>query len=334
MMQSRPNSLLRIAVIVALVMAAAMGVDRCACGPAPDAEVQGTGRRPLVIVSGQTEQLPATDYISSAGGVSTNATPAAAGDIQTTTETVGQLAYTVQTSTITGTNDNVALNATTTIFRWNGIGAATITGFTGGVAGRVLVVNNVSTQNLTLSNLTGSSAGNQLQLFGNTSEVIKAQGSATFVYDATTTTWRNIALASTQVNASMAFNATTVTTKNLSATGNLTATQSVSGQVTITAGGPTAHYRALVGSPESVTCGSNPTVAATDAGGEITIGTSSGGNCTVNFGATYTNAPACTFRFHDAATNNAVSYTTTPNTLAITGASDGKTFDFFCLGSI
>ena len=37
----------------------------------------GTARRPLVIVSGQTEQIPTADYVSTVGGLTTNATAAA-----------------------------------------------------------------------------------------------------------------------------------------------------------------------------------------------------------------------------------------------------------------
>jgi hypothetical protein len=64
-----------------------------------------TARIPLVLVSGQATQLAAADYLTVAGGVTTNATPpTGAADIETTTETVSSFA----------TFDNAALAATPT----------------------------------------------------------------------------------------------------------------------------------------------------------------------------------------------------------------------------
>jgi hypothetical protein len=242
--------------------------------------------------------------------------------------TVSQLNYTSQSSTITGTNNDVALNATATIFYWAGASAGTISGFTGGVANRNLVViNNSKTQILTLSTLSGSSAGNQLQNLGPTTTNLRLVGSegssARYIYvgAAGSGVWQLVSFSSSTIDASLTF-------------GNSVNGTTFQASSSLTANGRNVHFRAIVDTPSATTCGTSPTVTSTDAGGEVTIGTTSGGNCTVTFNTTYTQAPACIVRFHDATTNNAISYSTTATTLAITGASDGKVFDFFCLGHV
>ncbi len=69
-------------------------------------------RLPLVIVSGQTEQLPTADYLSSVGGISTNASvPSAAGDVMTSTAHVNTSGQSVAFSTYYNATAGTALSA-------------------------------------------------------------------------------------------------------------------------------------------------------------------------------------------------------------------------------
>jgi len=87
---------------VALVSVAAIAVFLFVRPPRrPELEIQGASRKPLVIINGEIEQIPAADYVSSPGGISANATAAAAGDIEGTTCTIAN-GLTAGSATITG----------------------------------------------------------------------------------------------------------------------------------------------------------------------------------------------------------------------------------------
>jgi hypothetical protein len=73
--------------LIASLVCVAFGVAVGRAQLTPDYDALGVARRPLVIANGVTEQLPTADYLSSVGGVTTNATAAAAGDLETTTLT-------------------------------------------------------------------------------------------------------------------------------------------------------------------------------------------------------------------------------------------------------
>lgn len=142
----------------------------------------GTGRRPLVIVNGQTQQIQAADYVSTVGGLTTNATGASTGDIQTTTETAsttltvaGQFA-TSGTLTITTWTTGQTLNdwAPTGLATANVIsvqqssGTTNITGIAAQPTGTEITIYNreASVGTINLQYETGSSAPNQLVLPG------------------------------------------------------------------------------------------------------------------------------------------------------------------------
>jgi len=66
-----------------------------------------------------------------------------------------------------------------------------VTGFAGGVDGRVLTIVNLGNANLTLLHEDGgSAAGNRLLTKGGASVVMPADGIVSFLYDATTQRWR------------------------------------------------------------------------------------------------------------------------------------------------
>lgn len=446
-----------------------------------DHDAMGTGRRPVVIIAGVTQQLPTTDYISSVGGVTANATAASTGDVEATTETVsttfteqGQVSFsgsiapitftgtqvdnyaptglattyvidqsvssdtnitgllaqptgtqidfrnlasssgtltfktasgssiatnrftmsgavdwklppgcsilfrytgsdwrmialittdypslktdgaltanggasivggatadsftaqallgTTQASSSIGTQNDFAINASTTILRWTGASLVTFTGFTGGASGRLLIVINASgTQTLRLANLTTSSAGNQLiNIASKDINLVGVNAAALYEYDGTASEWRMLSVFSTTIDYAITYSdGLTLSNALAGTTGAFT-----SG---IVAQGTGAHYRTTISTGNGITCGTTPTTSMTDSAGKITIGTTSGGNCTMTFATTYTNPPMCIVRFEDAATNAASSYSTSATALSVTGASDGKTFDFFCVGLI
>lgn len=106
--------------------------------------------------------------------------------------TLGDLRGTAETITATGTVNDQALAATTTILRLNNASLLTLTGFSGGAAGRVLILESVGAGNVVLSYQTGSSPSNQLTNFATSSGTPLAAGSGTavYVYDGTTSRWR------------------------------------------------------------------------------------------------------------------------------------------------
>jgi hypothetical protein len=87
-----------------------------------------------------------------------------------------------------GANSNVALSEYS-FFRITGPTAAfSITGFTGGVDGRVLTIINATTQTLSLSNQTTSLSANQINTGGSTIS-LAANGVATLIYNASLAKW-------------------------------------------------------------------------------------------------------------------------------------------------
>jgi hypothetical protein len=89
-----------------------------------------------------------------------------------------------------GVNNDISLASNEySIYRITGPSSAfSITGFTNGVNGRIITVVNATTQTMTISGATSSSAANQLLTAGLTFTV-PANGSATFMYNTTLTKW-------------------------------------------------------------------------------------------------------------------------------------------------
>lgn len=292
-----------------------------ACGTAGG--ITGSLSSGMVPVASGASTLINGSWFDTGSALSTSSTVALNGET-----TVTSLRFTSQTSTVTGTNNNVALGATTTVFKWAGTSGGSISGFTGGVSGRVLVVKNVSSGQVLTLTPTGSSAGNQLQNLSSANvDLVSTGSSATYIYNSTSGAWELQSVVSTQLDSSITF----LNGANFS---NSVQGTTFAASSNIGPSGQDGHFRATLGATNTATCGTSPTITATDAAGVITIGTSSGGNCTFNFHRTYTNKPACTFRFEDATTNNAASFSTTATALSITGAADGKTFHFVCVGNV
>ena len=94
-----------------------------------------------------------------------------------------------ETSTLTGSNNNVVLAANTVIFRWNGASTATFTGLDSGVDGRIVAIVNVASTNLVLNDEDAlSTAANRFALTGNLT--LRPDQGVLLVYDSTSSRWR------------------------------------------------------------------------------------------------------------------------------------------------
>lgn len=172
--------------------------------PEPEYDAAGAARRPLVMISGQTQQIPLADYVSTVGGLSTNATAAAAGDIQTTTLATGALNRGVITATISGAqNDwNPTGLQTASVIAINVSTQTNLTGITaptGNVSGRHLCLNNTGASTLSLPHESASStAANRFILSGQATWQMpgvsagQASQSLCFYYDTTLSRWVQI----------------------------------------------------------------------------------------------------------------------------------------------
>lgn len=141
----------------------------------------GTGRRPLVIINGVTSQLPSADYISTVGGITTTATAAGSGDVQTATETVSSRFVDQGQLTASNTLTIATWTGSQTLSDWNPTGLSTafvismeqssgstqIDGIAAQPAGTLLTLYNRETSlgTIILSYETGT-PGNQLVLPG------------------------------------------------------------------------------------------------------------------------------------------------------------------------
>ena len=94
-----------------------------------------------------------------------------------------------ETSTLTGSQNNVVLAANSVIFRWNGASTATFTGLASGVDGRLVVIVNVAASNLVLNDEDAlSTAANRFALTGNLT--LRPDQGVMLEYDSTSSRWR------------------------------------------------------------------------------------------------------------------------------------------------
>lgn len=92
-----------------IVVALSIALPLRACRSGDELDTLGTARKPLVMIAGQTQQIPTADYVSSPGGMSLNGTAASgAGDMEATTLTTSGAANfqtTTRVERILNTND-------------------------------------------------------------------------------------------------------------------------------------------------------------------------------------------------------------------------------------
>lgn len=108
----------------------------------------------------------------------------------TGTQTFGAEALTPNTPAAITTNTNdYGLSASNSYFRISSTIAVNLTGITGGVSGRVLRLQNVGVNTITLKSQTTSAATNQFDLPGGFDIILGPKGAITLIYDSTLGFW-------------------------------------------------------------------------------------------------------------------------------------------------
>ncbi len=231
---------------------------------------------------------------------------------------------TTDDTTTTGTCNDYALPANTLVLRSN---CSTLTGVTGGVEGRLLLVENESaTTNLTISNEAAGSttAGDRFTMSSSSNWVLNnnTRAYAMFVYNGSAARWQQFTMS--PGNGTTAPGTQTFT--NVSATTQVSAPTVTASSVLSLTG--TGHYKATGTAPALTSCGTSPTVTGADPGGTVVEGSTATG-CTVTFAATYTTAPTCAVT--PRGVQAAFTYSTSATALTVTNTS-AETFDYVCVG--
>lgn len=247
----------------------------------------------------------------------------------TTSSTFGDLRGTALVYTTPTGTQTVTLSASTTIVRFNASVAIDLVGLTGGADGRIVLLENKGTANVTLFTENGSaSAANRFAV--GSGILANGGGLGMAWYDGTSSRWRAHFLMQSQTPAGLTVNGALVVTS----TAQVTSTLAVNGNVTLgdantdthTANGDLSvtddltvtdvttlngvnafgdantdthtfngHIHTTGTDPTLSSCGTNPSVIGSDTAGTVTIGTGGTASaCTITFANAFsTNAPAC-----------------------------------------
>lgn len=227
------------------------------------------------------------------------------------------------TDTATGTqnNYNPAGLSGASVIREAPASALTITGIASPASGQLLLVSVAGTSaSVTLSNEdAGSTAANRIWAQNNASLTLTGNGTnpngeAWLWYDSTSSRWRVVA------------------TNQVTWTSLVT----LAGGMNVTGGsllvsGSSSHILAIGGNtPVLTSCGStpSPTITGTDIAGKYTTG-GTATTCTITFGSTFTNPPACWLQPEGTATQPTFSISATAITVATDIAT--TTYDYGCI---
>lgn len=229
------------------------------------------------------------------------------------------------TVTDTGTvNDyNPTGISTANIIRANNASALTIDGIVGGTDGRGLTICDVGAANINVINeAAGSTAANRIWTSNAQNIVLigtsNGNACASLLYDSTSSRWRVTGYLSTTILPATNYNSL------LTAAAGSTVS---AGQVTLsTATGHISTVGATV--PVLSSCGTSPTIHGSDIAGRYTTG-SAATTCTVTFGATYTNPPACSV--HSEGTATQPTYTVSATAITVTVDIASTTYDYICI---
>lgn len=112
----------------------------------------------------------------------------------TGTQTFGGVALTpITQAALVANTDNYALSGSISNFRISSSAPVNLTGITGGVSGRVLRLQNVGANAITLKSQTTSVATNQFDLPGGADIILGPKAAVTFIYDGTLGFWEVVA---------------------------------------------------------------------------------------------------------------------------------------------
>lgn len=109
-------------------------------------------------------------------------------------KTYGDMSLTRQAVSTTGTINDLAVNATTSLLVFTGAGAVTLTSIVAPSGCRLLYVSNRTGDVLTLAQETGATPANRFDLRAETDTLINNQGGAVLVYDTVAQRWTAVAV--------------------------------------------------------------------------------------------------------------------------------------------
>jgi hypothetical protein len=221
-----------------------------------------------------------------------------------TTVTVQGFKGTVQTASVSGTQTDFSLNASTTTLRLTTTGTTTFTGMTGGSAGRrVNVCVDDTGWSVAFSHNVTSTAAYRFFLPDQLSGwQLPPDGCATFEYDGTDSRWKIagwgsnsfpklvIPTVATFTTSAITLVVATSVTDNLSATGTANTvgdadTDYLNSRATLAFSGT---------DPTINSCGAGASVSGEAQSFQLTVGAAVT-SCVVNLGRTFNSAPFCTF---------------------------------------
>lgn len=164
---------------------------------------------------------------------------------------------TVQTFTTTGTSNDVPLSTTTTVFKYTGASAATITGFSGAagvqpVTGRTVIVQNASSTTVTLSHNLSSVSTNRFTLPASSDITLNLNESVMLIYDGSF--WRTTSRSVTPIDATYITLSSdaTLTNERVLGAGTYTTISSTATTVAVNVNGTTAATADTVAVRDSV----------------------------------------------------------------------------------
>ncbi len=141
----------------------------------------------------QAQTANVTYSLPTADGTSGNVlTTDGSGNLSWANPNAGQVAYTVSSGTVVnGNNHNLSIPSNCSIVRITSpTSAFTITGMQGGVDGRMIVLYNLTTYNMTISNENSSSiAANRIKTMTSNTVATSSEGAVTLIYDGTSQRW-------------------------------------------------------------------------------------------------------------------------------------------------
>jgi hypothetical protein len=221
-----------------------------------------------------------------------------------TTVTVQGFKGTVQTASVSGTVSDFSLNASTTTLRLTTTGTTTLTGITGGSAGRKLDVCVDDTGwSVSLNHNVTSTAGNRFFLPDQISGwQLPPDGCAKLEYDGTDSRWKIVGWGSNSFPKLVIPTVATFTTSAITLVVAVTTTDNLSATGTANTFGDAdtdyANSRATLAfsgtDPTINSCGAGASVSGEAQSFQLTVGAAVT-SCVVNLGRTFNSAPFCTF---------------------------------------